>query len=248
MTFLFHKNYPRLSAVLACLMVAALAAPVYASTIFQSQFNTDREGFAPGFGANVGTGAVWRSSGGNPGGYLGADDRGSLGAFTWWYTASSGDGSGFLGNDTAAYGGSLSYDARLFNPSGSYYQTTNDYDVRLLSNYNGGTVLAYFGGFQPTTSWATFTVPLLASGGWQKFIGSNAYTPATEAELIGVLGNVQQMDIRGNYLSGEDGSGLDNVTLASAVPEPGTVCLLSAMIGGLLAYRSCFRARVVGKI
>jgi hypothetical protein len=242
MTTLFRANYRLSSVFLAHLIVASLAAPLCAGILVQSTFDTDRQGFSPTYGADVGSALVWRSSGGNPGGYLGANDQPGVGAFTWWYLAQSDSpSSSFLGNHANAYGGTLSYDVRLSTLSGSYYQANSDYDVQLISS---GTTLTYYGGFHPSTDWSSFSVPLVASAGWQKFVAFGSYVAATEADLLGVLGNVQQFEIRGNYMTGEDGSGLDNVTLSSAVPEPGTLTLWATGVGSLLFVAWRRRRRV----
>ena len=182
-----------------------------------STFDTDREGWAPNYGAAVGTGAVWQSTGGNPGGRLFSPDRSDTAPTqTWYYYAGTGDGSPIIGNHSDAYGGTLSYDDIIPSPGGAFY---SDADVYLR---NGSVTLFYVGGFLPGATWTTFTVPLLASACWRNGASPTSFNvAATEADMQTALANLQQVDIRGNYDTAVNGSGMDNVRITT-VPEPST--------------------------
>lgn len=186
-------------------------------------FDTDFEGWYPGYGAAVGAGAVWQPTGGNPDGHLFSPDRSDTPTdLTWYYYTASGSGSPLLGNHSDAYGGILSYDEIIPSPGGAFY---SDADVYLRSS---AFTLFYVGGFQPGASWTTFTVPLLASAGWRRgFDLAHDFGPATEGEMQVVLANLQQVDIRGNYDTAVNGSGMDNVRITTA-PEPST-CAYGAL-------------------
>ena len=203
-----------------------------------STFDTDREGWIPGFGAAVGSGAVWQSTGGNPGGRLFAPDRSDTPAdLTWYFSATPGDGSPLLGGHSDAYGGILSYDAIIPSPGGAFY---SDADVYLR---NSSVTLFYVGGFLPGASWATFTVPLRASAGWRKGFAFNQNSvAATEADMQAALANLQEVDIRGNYDTAVNGSGLDNVGITTA-PEPTSAALLLGSGAMLLLRRRRAAAR-----
>jgi hypothetical protein len=206
-----------LSVSLCILSSIASAAPLVTSA-----FNSNREGWSTTFGANVGTGTIWQSTGGNPGGNLVAPDL-SAGTTTWYFDAASGDGSPLLGNQSAAYGGSFEYDLKIDNFAGNYYNTSSDFDVWLVGN---GLTLLYRAPFQPNGNWNHFSVSLLASAGWEKNLFFPATAPATEGELQSALSNITELRIRGNFTDAATTTRLDNVSFV-AVPEPATITLIA---------------------
>lgn len=171
--------------------------------------------------------------GGNPGGFIRTNDL-----FGWnSYEAPA----SFLGNQSAAYGGTLSLDERVRSADPAAV-----YPMVVLSD---GTVLLQFRTSAPAagSGWTSFSIPLLASAGWEVADGSgNAGPAATEAQLQGVLSNLLFLKLDADWHTETfsdpltDQVDLDNVILdspldAQTVPEPSSLLLLG---GGLaLAHR-----------
>jgi hypothetical protein len=61
----------------------------------------------------------------------------------------------------------------------------------------------------PGTDWTPFSVRLSASAGWRW----NWNAPATQEQIRQVLANPTSLEIRGEYHTGLDVGGLDNVVL-----------------------------------
>jgi alkaline phosphatase D len=216
-----------LTVTLCLLSSIASAAP-----LVTSEFNSNREGWSATFGAAVGIGAIWQSTGGNPSGNLVAPDS-AAGTLTWYFDAAAGDGSPLLGNQSAAYGGSFEYDMKIDSFAGNYYNTASDFDVWLVGN---GFTLLYRGPFQPDQNWNHFSVPLVASAGWEKNLFFPATTPASEAELQAALSNITELRIRGNYTDAATTTRLDNVSFV-AVPEPASSALAAFGMLAILAVK-----------
>jgi hypothetical protein len=151
-----------------------------------------------------GTNLTWQSAGGNPGGYINAVDQ-SLGPM-WLFSAPS----GYTGNQSAAFGGTLSYSLRV---SGNNGWNVSGGDVFLVGN---GQRLAAASGPPPTTSWQDYSVELSTSGDW-RFDTLNG-AAATNQEIQQVLQNLTALEIRGEYYAGGDNADLDSVLLESAAP------------------------------
>lgn len=140
------------------------------------------------------------SEGGNPGGYLEADDDVSGGV--WYWNASR----AYLGDKSTYVGGTLSFDLRQ-SATDSQFDAT---DVVLVS---GDTRLGYdFGNASthPKTNWTHYEVQLSADG-WTNL---SEDAPATEADLERVLSDLDELRIRGEYREGSDTGGIDTVELS----------------------------------
>jgi len=148
----------------------------------------------------------------------------------------------FLGDKSVAYGGSLQFDLRI----GPFLTQAGDRPLVVISD--GTTELQ----FRTTTPalfvFIPFNVSLLASAGWQTSDGSGAPGgPATEAQLLTVLGGLTRMRIEADWNSdrtaGDDVTDLDNVRLiagpAGTVPEPASIglVLVGVIVGGVAAAR-----------
>jgi hypothetical protein len=178
---------------------AALVAASAASTAFAgapaivSGFDLDDQGWSTDKDARD---FRWVSSGGNPGGYVAADD---VGTGEYWRFAAP---DAYLGDLSAYYGQRLSYDVIQLGPVGG---VTNQNDVEIAGP--GGT-LAYRFGNPPADAWTGFSVRIVAGAGWT--VGG---APATEQQIRDVLAEVTSLSLRGEFRVGADSAGLDNVRL-----------------------------------
>ncbi len=201
-----------------------------------STFNTGDEGWSVvSFGdlsnnnyTVIGTyAATYSATGGNPGGYISALDPDG-GDFTFAAPAK------FLGNESAAVGTTFSYDLNYLDTVN--YQTT---DVMFVGANGERLLWESNPPFVPTPAFATVSVVLSPSAQWH--VNTTTGALATAADFQTVFGNLAGLYIRGEYASGPDNTGLDNVSL---VPEPGTWALLAiagvALVG--VNRRRCPRA------
>jgi len=158
-------------------------------------------------------------SGGNPGGYvLGSDGPGD-----WYWRAPA----SFLGNQSAAYGGILSFD--LFS---NRAQTPAALHYSVILNGDGVTTYAFFTSLE-STDWTHFNIRLqegtLQNG--VQWMNADTSLPATAADMTTVLGSLSFLDIAGEFGEGFDIGGLDNVQM---VPEPSTWAMLGIGTGLLV--------------
>lgn len=205
----------------AVLSAKAQAGPVLAS----STFDTDAQGWTA---AAVDAGS-WSVAGpataafngeGNPGGSLRVADPDS-----WWtyFVAPA----AFLGDKSAAFGGSLSFDSRYVTPGDS---NANEADVVLKGA--GLTLLRDLTGTLPVT-WTHFDVSLNASGAWR--VGNTfSGAIATDAQILAVLTGLDALWINAEHFTPvKEVIALDNVVLAAPVPEPETYAMMLAGLGVL---------------
>jgi hypothetical protein len=208
----------------AFLILAGAAGSASAVTLASSSFDASDEGWSAVNGARD---FEWRAEGGDPDGHISARDF--SGDTLWFFAAPS----SFLGNQAGALGGALSFSLKL--DSSSVALSERFAGVQLLGR--NGVRLAFDGDIDPGSDWATFTIPLVADGSWR--LESVAGDAATAADLAGVLGDLADLRIRGDYRQRDELTALDNVVL-TAVPEPGTLALL---IGGLAVVARASRRR-----
>jgi hypothetical protein len=242
-------------------LIAALtkAAAAHADIVAQSTFTGNGDNWSAGFGAQLSV--PYFAGDGNPAGSLRTSDRPDV-QFTWYFFSSNVPGTTFYGNMSAAYGGTISYDLkRLVDPGAEYYTEAGAtvYDIRLNglidADMNGSLETALTLGFSsptltPATTglWQSMSVPLLSSAGWFRDLPSGVDPAATEAQLLGVLTNLRQIEIRGNYSTPiGDSTGLDNVALnAVAVPEApawAIWCVLVPVAATLWSFRRSIASR-----
>jgi hypothetical protein len=155
----------------------------------------------------------WQSSGGNPGGYLQGSETDPLGGTGYFYAPAS-----WLGNWSAYTGGTISYDLKVFDGT-DYF---NDLDV-IISN--GSNSVSWSSNINPVgDGWVTFQVQLTAAN----FSGGSS--------LASILSNVTSFSIRGEFITGAEVEGLDNVrvaAVATGTPEPSTWAMLLMGFAGL---------------
>lgn len=161
----------------------------------ESHFDTGLEGWS--FIADVRE-FRYVADGGNPGGYAEAVDF-TTGEVWYWVAPAT-----YLGDRADFHGGTLSFDLRQSSLSSQFDAD----DVILIG---GGLTLA-LNISHPDTDWTPYTLFLDARSDWR--IGTEDGPVATDAEILMVLGDLQAMHIRGEYISGSDTGGLDNVVMA----------------------------------
>lgn len=200
--------------IVAC---ALSLLPILSSAgLSQSNFDLDSDNWtvvdwnSPGVTSIVGSyPVVWNSNGGNPGGYISAIDP--SGEWFWFSAPSK-----FLGNTSAAFGGALIFDL---------FASLSDGAAAVVMLTGNGNRL-FFDGNSPSTSFASYSVPLSTSG-WRLNDWQSGATP-TISEMQGVLGNLNGLYISGDWHNGIESAGLDNVQV---VPEPSALALF--VFGGL---------------
>lgn len=196
---------------LAAVVLACGAASAGAVVLAASTFDTDSEGWVAQNGA---AGFQWMATGGESGGFIRAID--SSGGLVWGFAAPA----AFLGNQSAAYGGTLSYSLRavpLTNPFSEAYP-----DVKLTG---AGLTLAIDAGPNPGNDWTAYSVSLSA-GAWH--LDDLSGPLATPAQMQAVLADLTAVRIRAEFSNSIDIGGLDSVTLAAPVPEPASSLLFAA--------------------
>ena len=203
-------------ALLLALLPAAPAQSPRGETI-TSTFDTDDEGWTVFGDAEGGTATPdYNATGGNPGGYLSADD--DVAGGTWYWTASD----AFLGDRSGSFERMLSFDLRQS-------ATSSQFDNADLILQGGGMELRFDTAENPGTDWTPYAVLLSIDAGWT--VGNTEEAP-TEAEFIAVLSDLTALRIRGEFRTGADTGSLDNVILETApttAAEPGTVASAMAL-------------------
>ena len=220
-----------ITAALALSLSVSLSVSLSAHAAVSSTFDSNAEGWsgltakpyengAPEF--NAGPLGEYSVVGGHPGGYFRLPDPDSEDTFFRAPAA-------FLGNQSGAFGGTLSYDL-----------TTNasiNYAGPNVVLKGAGNTLVYFLPVQPAVrnSWVTVGVTLAPSAQWH--LGSVSGGAVSASQFQATLGSLTQLWISAETHSPvEETSGLDNVFLAAAVPEPsaaGLMLLGLAAFGGL---------------
>ena len=140
------------------------------------------------------------TTGGNPGGYISADDDAAGG--TWYWSAPL----KFLGNQSGAYGKTLSFDLKQSSTSSQFDNT----DLIIEGN---GITLALDLSSNPDTDWTAYSVRLDTSSDWKHDSLEGATASAEEIKMV--LGSLDRLWIRGEYVDGRDTGGLDNVRMLS---------------------------------
>ena len=205
---LFHRS-------VIAVLTSLLLAPLGAQAAIVSTFDTGAEGWTV-FGDAQGASdePTWVADGGNPGGHIQAQDDVAGGVWYWNAPAT------FLGNQAGAFGQTLSFDLAQSSTSSQF----NADDVILVGD---GRTLAFDTPSNPGTSWTSYVLALVADGNWR--FGTRTGRAATEEELLGTLGALEALRIRGEFRSGADTGRLDNVVLATVpVPVPGALWLLGS--------------------
>jgi hypothetical protein len=186
------------------LLFAALARGVLraqtplGATLVEHDFSTSAQGWRIS-GDSGPVDPVFHASGGDPGGCITGVDE-ALGE-TWYFHAPP----AVLQHLPAAVGGTISFS---FRQSGTAVSVVDD-DIVITGKAGR---LGYRFPAAPGTAWRDYAVRLSASDGWTW----NWNGPATQAQLESVLAAPTRLDIRGEYVTGDDEGSLDNFTLTAA--------------------------------
>jgi hypothetical protein len=142
---------------------------------------------------------IFSASGGHPGGCITGVDE-ALGE-TWYFQAPV----TVLQQLPHAINGTLSFSLKQ---SGVLISLIDD-DVVIVGPAGR---LSYRFGRSPGTDWTDFSVRLSQSEGWTW----NWNARATQAQIDSVLAAATRLEIRGEYVTGEDEGSLDNFVLTAA--------------------------------
>jgi hypothetical protein len=233
-----------LCAIASLATLTALAKPARADTIAVATFDTGTSGWSslsvkananddhPNFNNVLQDYAVtWSATGGNQGGAVNEVDQDS----GWQYFAAS---SAFLGDQSAAVGGTLSFDLlRTDNHNDFPFQ-----NGPALAITNGKTVLVFSQAASApgTAGWTSYSFDLTTAG---VFVTSETGKQATENQLDKVLADLTGVYILADWYTGTgDSYNLDNVVLRSgdsaSVPEPASWVLLTGGLAFLVLRRT----------
>lgn len=211
------------------LAVAGLAA-VASADMANSTFDTDAEGWMLADGnspqnQSVTTQPSFQNAGGNTGGFITT-------AIDWPGQAFFVAPASFLGDESASFDGTISVDRRFVQPDSWADTLQDDYAVDLtITGLNGGVTLAVDLPVVSLDSWGTYEVDLSAAGGWFFLDSGDA---ATDADILAVLGDLEDIRVRGNIRDSFGRIGVDNFSL---VPAPSALGMLGLAGVGVLRRR-----------
>ena len=143
---------------------------------------------------------TYNSNGGNPGGYISIVDPDNN--LYFWYAPDK-----FLNDKSVAFGGTFSFDMRDTDAGGGL----NAHDQSLIL-VGGGVTLAYTLAVPSTTAFTHYVIPLTSTG----FTNLNTGKPASNADMLTVLGALDSIYILGDFEDGTDTGSLDNVAMTAA--------------------------------
>jgi hypothetical protein len=112
---------------------------------------------------------------------------------------------------------------------------------------DGTTMLQFRAPYPVAGPWTQYAIPLFATPGWEVATSSANYSvpgaPATNAQLLAVLGNLSFLSIQEDLRGGQDMTDLDEVVLSArttTTPETATLWLFAS---GLVAIGRLARSR-----
>lgn len=147
---------------------------------------------------------TWQESGGNPGGYMEAVDDAVGGV---WYWAAPESFRQTVSQAWKAEGGRsravLTFDLRQSDRK-------NPFEKEDVIISDGDLTLSYLHNSPPELNWTSYQVPLAVTAGWKNEATGE---PASDEEMTEVLQNLEKLWIRGEFRTGPDTGGLDNVVV-----------------------------------
>jgi len=189
--------------LLAVLLFAASAAQTpTGAVLLRHEFTESAEGWTIDEDTDNAP-PVFSTTGGNPGGCITGIDQ-ALGE-TWYFHAPT----SVLAVLPRAVNGTISYSLKQ---SGTIISLFDD-DVVIVGPAGR---LTYRFPYSPGTDWTDFSVRLSADAGWTW----NWNRRATQAQIDSVLAHPTRLEIRGEFVTGEDMGSLDNFTVTAAPGRP----------------------------
>ena len=175
--------------------IPAIAQPQTGSVLVSHHFTESAQGWQ--IAADTGTVSPrFTANGGHPDGFITGTDE-QIGE-TWYFRAPT----SVLRQLPSAVNGSISFSLKQ---SASQVSMIDD-DVVIVGPAGR---LSYRFQSAPGTDWADFSVRLVESEGWMW----NWNRRATQAQIDSVLAASTLLDIRGEYVTGQDEGSLDNFVL-----------------------------------
>jgi hypothetical protein len=184
----------------AAIALACSAAAQTGPTLIRHDFTDSAQGWTVKGDTRPAT-EIFSPTGGHPGGCITGTDE-ALGE-TWYFLAPA----TVLAQLPKAVNGTLGYSLKQ---SGSIISLFDD-DVVILGRTGR---LSYRFPNAPGTDWTDFSVNLSANAGWTW----NWNARATQAQMESVLKAPTLLQIRGEYVTGDDMASLDNFLLTAAPP------------------------------
>jgi hypothetical protein len=215
------KNYSLSSLSLVIFLLFFASIQVHAALV--STFDTGTEGWTVSDGARN---LEWNSSGGNPGGFISAEE--ALLNDTWFFRSPD----SWAGDWTAYIEGTVSFDLidilkdvwdpNLGGAHGVYYPEAPEIVIAM----NANNAVFWQADIVPISSdWTSFQVRLSESDA--------SFSPTTTASFETIMSNVARLAIRGEYFRLDDKEGLDNV-MVNAIPIPAAAWLFGSGLLGLI--------------
>lgn len=164
------------------------------------------------------SGFQWNDTGGNPGGYISAVD-GMTGA-VWRFTSPE----SWAGDWTQYIGGTIEWDILLIEAPNLVF--FDNRELIIDAPDTGNYLLADVNATPILDQWVHFSVDLKPEN----------FTQEGTRDFYDIVANVEKIYIRGEFISGADSEGLDNVVV-SPVPIPAAAWLLGSGLLGLLGIR-----------
>jgi len=163
-----------------------------------SFFEQNTEGWTVSGDAQGGnTQPDYMKEGGKSGGYIQAKDD-AVGGVWYWSAPEK-----FLGDISSSYGKKLKFSLKQSS-------TDSQFDDADIIFTGGGMRIVYDTPENPGTDWTGYTVILTEKGWRYNDLNGDA---VTKEDFKKVLGDLESLYIRGEFVEGDDTDGLDNVIL-----------------------------------
>jgi hypothetical protein len=164
-----------------------------------SYFSQDNDGWKV-IGDAQGESAMpdYHDKDGNPGGYISANDN--IAGGVWYWSAPD----KFLGNKSSVYGKKLSFSLKQSS-------TENQFDDDDIILFGASMRIVFNTPNNPETKWTDYSIALDEQAGWT--YNDIHGDLVSKTDLKKVLRDLTAIQIRGEYVTGEDTGGLDNFIL-----------------------------------
>ena len=164
-----------------------------------SYFEQDNEGWIVVGDAQEGSAKPdYHNNQGNSGGYISAEDNATGGHWFWCAPEK------FLGNRSSSYGKKITFSLKQSS-------TDNQFDAEDVILFGDEKKIVFYTSMNPDITWTEYSVALAEEAGW-KYNNSSGDVVSKE-DFNKILSNLTAIHIRGEFVSGEDTGGLDNVIL-----------------------------------